>query len=77
MMEIKVYGRGCPKCKILEENARKAADELKLNPTIEKVSDIDRIIDAGIMTTPALEIDGKIVSSGRVMTAEEIKRFLK
>ena len=75
-MIIKILGPGCPKCKILEQNAKKAVDELKIKVTIEKVSDMQKIIDSGVMMTPALEINGKIVSSGKILTSEEIKQHL-
>ena len=75
-MIIKILGPGCPKCKILEQNAKKAVDELKIKATIEKVSDMQKIIDSGVMMTPALEINGKIVSSGKILTSEEIKQYL-
>ncbi|HJX50092.1 redox-active disulfide protein [Candidatus Pacearchaeota archaeon RBG_13_36_9] len=76
-MKIKVLGTGCPKCKMLEQNAKKAAEELKIEATIEKVTDIQKIIESGVMMTPALEIDGKIVSAGKILTSEEIKQHLK
>ena len=75
-MIIKILGPGCPKCKILEQNAKKAVDESKIKATIEKVSDMQKIIDSGVMMTPALEINGKIVSSGKILTSEEIKQYL-
>ena len=75
-MIIKILGPGCPKCKILEQNAKKAVDESKIKATIEKVSDMQKIIDSGVMMTPALEINGKIVSSGKILTSEEIKQHL-
>jgi len=75
-MKIKILGTGCPKCKMLEQNAKKAAEELKIKATVEKVTDIQKIIESGVMMTPALEIDGKIVSAGKILTSEEIKQYL-
>ena len=75
-MKIKILGTGCPKCKMLEQNAKKATEELKIKATIEKVTDIQKIIESGVMMTPALEIDGKIVSAGKILTSEEIKQYL-
>ncbi len=75
-MEIKVLGTGCPKCKTLEKVTREAVAETGLNATVTKVEDITEIMNAGVMMTPALIIDGKIVVKGRVPSVEEIKRLL-
>ena len=76
-MKIKVLGTGCPNCKVLEANTKKALDEMKKKASVEKVTDMVKIIEYGVMSTPALVIDGKVVSSGRVLSPEEIKKFLK
>jgi len=76
-MKIEILGTGCPKCKMLEANAKKAVEELKLKAEIVKVTDIDKIIDYGIMSTPAIVINGKVKSYGKVADVEEIKKFLK
>ena len=76
-MKIKVLGTGCPNCKVLEANAKKALDEMKKKASVEKVTDMVKIIEYGVMSTPALVVDGKVVSSGRVLSPEEIKKFLK
>ncbi len=76
-MKIKVYGSGCPKCIALEGNVKKALQEENKKADIEKVTDMNKIIEAGIMMTPALEIDGKIVSSGKVLSPDEVKQYLK
>ena len=75
-MEIKVLGTGCPKCKTLEKVTREAVAETGLDATVTKVEDITEIMNAGVMMTPALIIDGKIVVKGRVPSVEEIKRLL-
>ena len=75
-MNIKIMGGGCANCKKLEENTVLALKELNLEATIEDVTDIDQIIDYGVMKTPALVVDGKVKSSGRVLGVEEIKKFL-
>lgn len=76
-MDIKILGTGCPKCLNLEKAAREAA--LKVDPTISvsKVSDIDDIMDYGVMITPAIVIDEKVVSSGKVLSAEQIKELIE
>jgi small redox-active disulfide protein 2 len=76
-MKIKILGTGCPNCKVLEANAKKALDEMKKKASVEKVTDMVKIIEYGVMSTPALVVDGKVVSSGRVLSPEEIKKFLK
>lgn len=75
-MIIKILGTGCSNCKRLEENTKKAVAELGIDATIEKVTDIKDIIKYGIMKTPGLVVDGKVKASGRVPTAEEIKKYL-
>lgn len=76
-MKIEILGSGCSKCKKLEENAKKAAEEMKIKADIIKVTDIDKIIEYGVMTTPALVIDGEIKSSGRIPEVKEIENWLK
>ncbi len=76
-MKISIYGKGCAKCVMLEQNARKAADELKIRADFEKVTDFEKITDAGVMMTPAIAINGKIVSQGKILLAEEIKAYLR
>ena len=76
-MKIQILGSGCPKCKQLEANTRKALDETGKKAEIEKVTDIKKIIEAGVMATPALAIDGEIKSSGKTATVEEIKKLLQ
>lgn len=77
-MTIKILGSGCPNCLRLEEMTKKAIEELSLeNVQIEHVYDIEKIIEYGIMATPALVIDEKVVVSGRVPEIEEIKNWLK
>jgi small redox-active disulfide protein 2 len=76
-MKIEIFGNGCPKCHQLEANAKKAVEELKIKAEIVKVTDIAKIVAKGIMMTPALSVNGKIVSCGKVLTAQEIKKFLK
>lgn len=76
-MKIEILGMGCPKCKMLEANARKALEETGKKADIVKVTEIDKIVDYGVMSTPALVIDGKVKSYGEIATVEEIKNFLK
>lgn len=75
-MIIRILGTGCAKCKKLEENARQAISEMALAATIEKVTDLDKIMDFGVMMTPALVIDEKVVASGKLLSTAEIKAFI-
>jgi small redox-active disulfide protein 2 len=75
-MIIKILGTGCPKCKKLEENAKAAVSEAGIEATIEKVSDLDKIMDYGVMITPALVIDEKVVASGKLLSASDIKSLI-
>ena len=76
-MKIEIIGMGCPKCKKLEENARKALEETCKKAEVKKITDINEIIEKGIMATPAIVIDGEVKASGRIPDVEEIKKWLK
>lgn len=75
-MLIQILGTGCPKCQKLEENARQAATELNLEFQIEKVKDLSRIIDFGVMITPALVVDGQVKLTGKVPSVGDLKKIL-
>ena len=75
-MKIEILGVGCPKCKQLTANAEAAAKELGIRAEIVKVTDIAKITEYGVMMTPALVIDGTMVSSGKVLTKDRIKKIL-
>ncbi|MCW0483197.1 thioredoxin family protein [Gaoshiqia sediminis] len=75
-MDIKVLGTGCPKCKALETATRDAVAEAGINALVTKVEDIVEIMNYGVMTTPALVVDGKIVVKGKVPSVAEIKSIL-
>lgn len=75
-MKIQILGMGCPKCNKLQENAEKAAKELGLDFEIEKINKIEKINEMGVMMTPALAVDGKVLLSGRLAGVEEIKKLL-
>lgn len=75
-MIIKILGTGCPKCKKLEANALAAVAELGIDASVEKVTDLDKIMDYGVMMTPALVIDEKVISSGKLLSASDIKTLI-
>ena len=76
MKKISVLGTGCSKCKTLQTNAEQAAEALDVPYEIEKVEDITKIVEYGVMSTPALAVDGKVVASGKVLSAAEIEKLL-
>jgi small redox-active disulfide protein 2 len=75
-MEIKILGTGCSKCKTLEKLTREVVSKNGIDATITKVEDIMEIMKYNIMTTPALVIDGKVVTKGIIPSAAEIKQLL-
>jgi small redox-active disulfide protein 2 len=75
-MEIKVLGTGCPNCKTLEKNVINTLAELNIDANVEKIEDIVKIMAYGIMRTPGLVIDGKVVLSGKVPSTKELKEIL-
>jgi len=76
MKKIQILGTGCAKCKKLTEHAEKAAQELGIDYEIEKVTDIMEIASFGVMMTPGLVIDGKVKTTGKVTSVEEVKKLL-
>jgi small redox-active disulfide protein 2 len=76
-MKIQILGTGCPKCQTLERNAREAAAKAGIAAEIVKVSDIDEIMNMGVMVTPALAVDGVVKKAGKVLTPDEIIGFIK
>lgn len=75
-MKIEILGTGCSKCKSLYENVKKAVEEIGIEAEIVKVEDIPSIMKYGVMSTPALVVDGKVLFSGKVASAGEIKGLL-
>ncbi len=71
-MKIQILGAGCLKCRQLEANAREAVASKGVVADIEKITDIDRIMEMGVMMTPALVIDGEVRSVGKVLTPDQI-----
>ena len=77
-MEIKVLGTGCcSKCAILTRNAEDAVKAMGINASVEEITDIEKIISYGIMRTPDLVVDEKVISVGQVLTVDEISSILK
>ena len=76
-MKIQVLGTGCAKCKQLTANAERAVAELGLAVAVEKVEDIREIMKFSVMSTPALVVDGKVRSAGKVLAPEDVKALLR
>ncbi len=75
-MEIKVLGPGCSNCQTLIERVGKAVQKAGVEATITKVTDYDEMLSYGIMSTPGLVIDGKLIMSGRVPSVDEITKLI-
>ncbi len=76
-MKIQILGSGCPNCKNLEKNAREAVARLGIEAEFEKVTDMDQIVEMGVMRTPGFAIDGKVQKSGKVFSSEELEESIK
>lgn len=76
MIKLQILGTGCPKCKLLTERAERAAVELGLDYDLEKVTEIDEILEFGVVATPALAVDGEIKVFGHVPTTARLKEVL-
>lgn len=77
MLDIKILGTGCPKCKALKKVTAEAVEELGIAASIAEVKDIQKIMEYGVMFTPGLVINENVVLSGRVPKKEEVIKILK
>jgi len=76
-MKIEILGSGCPKCKLLEARANEAVKKAGLKATVEHIYDIDKIIAMGVVSTPAMAVDGKVVLSGKLPSVDELIELLR
>jgi len=76
MLKIKILGSGCPNCKRLEQETRKAVSNLAIEAEFEKVTDYQKIMEYDILSTPGLVINEKVVSSGKIPSQSELVTFL-
>lgn len=76
MKTLQILGTGCPKCKKLAELTEQTAKELGLEYTLVKVTDIDKIMDFGVMMTPALAVDGVVKVAGKIPAVEELRKLI-
>jgi len=76
-MQIKILGSGCPNCQKLEANTKKALEELGTEATVEKITDIQKIMEYNVMSMPVLVVDEKVLIAGSVPDAKQIKEVLE
>ena len=76
MKEIKVLGTGCAKCTTLYDNVKSAVAELGIDAVVEKEQDIMKIMEYNVMSVPTLVVDSNVLSTGKVLTIEEVKKLL-
>lgn len=76
-MDVKIVGTGCAKCKKLEETVSEVIQEMAIEASVGKISDIKEIAETGIMMTPGLIIDGKVKLSGKLPSKEEVAKIIK
>lgn len=76
MKKIQILGTGCAKCEKLAANAREAADNLGLDYELVKVTDLNEIMSFGVMTTPGLAVDGKVLTAGKLPSPAEIEKLI-
>jgi len=76
-MKIEIFGTGCPKCRMVEASVKKALEMTGLIAEVVKVTDIDEIVERGLMSTPGLAIDGELVSAGRVPSVDEVIQLIR
>lgn len=76
-MKVQVYGTGCANCKALEKAAKKAVEELDMDVEIVKIQDMDKILEAGLMSMPGFAVEGEMKSMGRLPSVDEIKKWIQ
>jgi len=74
---VQILGSGCAKCQQLEKNAKEAIARLGLSATVAKVTDVDQIVEMGVIVTPALAVDGTVKKAGVVLSVDQIVQILK
>jgi small redox-active disulfide protein 2 len=73
---VQVYGAGCPRCRATADVIEKTAEKMSVEIYLEKVTDLGKISDRGILQTPGVAVDGIIVSQGKIPTEEDVKTWL-
>ncbi len=77
MKKIQVYGTGCPNCQKLYDMAKQAVEELGLNIEIEKIEDLNAMLAAGVMRTPGLAFDGRLILQGKIPNLPTLKSWIQ
>lgn len=77
MKKIQILGTGCAKCQKLADNTKQAADNLGLDYEMEKITELNQIMAFGVMTTPGLAVDGKVLIVGKVPSPADIEKLLR
>jgi small redox-active disulfide protein 2 len=77
MLKIEVLGPGCPKCQLLEKNVRVAVEEMGIEAEVTKISEIKDIAARRVMMTPALAVNGVVVSSGHLLTPRQVRELVE
>ncbi len=77
MKKVEILGPGCSKCKFVEEEVKKTIEELGADAKVEEVKDMGKIMEYGVMMTPAVVVDGKVKSEGKVPSRNEIEKWLR
>jgi small redox-active disulfide protein 2 len=76
-MKIEILGMGCTRCNTLEQQVRKALEELNVEAEVSKVADLDKISSYGVLMTPGLVINGKVLSSGKLPSMSNLKEWIE
>ena len=76
-LTVKVYGSGCKGCQTLHQNVIDALAEMNISADLQYITDMQKIMEAGIMSMPALSVNDKIVSAGKVLSVTDVKKFLE
>lgn len=77
MLNIKILGSGCPRCHEVAKRTKEVVEELKIDANIEKVTDLKKIMEYKILSTPGLVINGKVVCSGKIPAKSQIKQWIE
>lgn len=77
MKKVEILGPGCPKCKFVEKRVKETIEELRIDAEVKEITDMGKIVEQGIMATPAVVVDGSVKSEGRIPTREEIEKWLR
>lgn len=77
MKKVEILGPGCPKCKFVEKRVKETIEELGIDAEVEEIADMGKIVERGVMATPAVVVDGSVKSEGRTPTREEIEKWLR